>query len=201
MKQSKKWGLLLGAFLIVGLVGWWGLPRLRPHVFHGMVMQSPDPAPDFTLTAHTGQPVSLSDFRGKLVLLYFGYTFCPDVCPTTLVELAKAVNLLGRKAEQVQVVMISVDPARDTPEKLAEYVTHFHPSFLGMTGTPDEIAAVAALYGIFYEKQEGTEATGYLVDHTATVTVISRRTCTARMISAVPGGRWRTVSPPTAPST
>ena len=175
MSRFRRWGLLLGTFLIVGLVGWWGLPRLRPHVFHGMVMQSPELAPDFTLTDHTGRPVSLRDFRGKLVLLYFGYTFCPDVCPTTMAELAKAMNLLGKKADRVQVIMISVDPARDTPEKLAEYVTHFHPSFLGLTGTPDEIAQIAALYGIFYEKQEGTEATGYLVNHTATVTVIDRK--------------------------
>ena len=150
------------------------LPRLQPYTFHGTVLQSPQPAPDFELTASHGQKVSLQDFEGKLVMLYFGYTFCPDVCPATLSELRGALELLGGQADEVQTIMISVDPERDTPEMLAEYVAHFHPSFMGVTGTPEEIAEVATLYGIFYEAHEGTEATGYLVDHTATVLVIDQ---------------------------
>ena len=118
--------------------------------------------------------MSLKDFKDQLVLLYFGYTFCPDVCPTTLSELRKTMDLMGKKSDDVQVIMISVDPERDTPEMLADYVAHFHPAFLGVTGTPEEIAETATLYGIFYEAHEGTEATGYLVDHTATVMVIDK---------------------------
>lgn len=158
--------------LILGLVGWVVLSRLRPPVFHGLVLQSPRPAADFTLTAHTGQRVNLSTFRGKLVLLFFGYTFCPDVCPMTLAKVAQALKRLGPKARQVQVLFISVDPDRDTPERLAAYVTFFNPTFIGMTGTPEEIAVVAARYGIYSKKEEGTKATGYLVAHTAIVTVI-----------------------------
>lgn len=173
MKKSV-WIFILGLVLGLVLVAVIALPRLRPYTFHGTVLQSPQPAPDFELTAAHGQKVSLKDFDGKVVMLYFGYTFCPDVCPATLSELRGAMEILGAQAKDVQVIMISVDPERDTPEILAEYVTHFHPSFLGVTGTPEEIAKVATLYGIFYEAHEGTTATGYLVDHTATVMVIDQ---------------------------
>jgi len=147
---------------------------LRPHTFHGSLIQSPDLAHDFTLNAANGKTVSLSDYRGKLVLLYFGYTFCPDICPATLGNAAQALRLLGNEANEVQLIMISVDPERDTPEKLAGYVAHFHPSFIGVTGKPEDLMQIASLYGVFYEKQEGTEATSYLVDHTATLMVIDR---------------------------
>jgi protein SCO1 len=107
-------------------------------------------------------------------VLYYGYTFCPDVCPTTLAEVTKAVQALGKKAEDVQVLMITVDPERDTPERLAEYMAFFNPSFVGLSGTPDQIAEAATPFGIYYQKHEGTSASGYLVDHTATVNVLDR---------------------------
>ena len=172
-QETRKYfliGLLAGLFLVV--LGWFFIPRLMPHKFHGTVIQSPNPAPDFTLTDNTGQRVSLSDFQGKVVLLYFGYTFCPDVCPATLTEVAGAMEILGPRAQDTQFIMISVDPERDTPKKLGQYVTHFNPNFMGVTGTPEEIAATATYYGIYYEKHEGTAATGYLVDHTASVMVV-----------------------------
>lgn len=149
-----------------------GLSACKPYQFHGTVLQSPTEAHDFTLMSSNGQRVSLSDFRGKLVVLYFGYTFCPDVCPATLVEVAGAMDILGKDAKEVQTIMVSVDPERDTSEQLAEYVAHFDPNFLGVTGTPEEIAEIATLYGIYYEKHEGTAASGYLIDHTATVMVV-----------------------------
>ena len=148
-----------------------GLSACTPYEFHGTIIQDMEAA-DFTLMSSSGQQVSLDDFRGKLVVLYFGYTFCPDVCPATLVEIAGAMDILGEDAEKVQTIMISVDPERDTPEQLAEYVAHFDTSFLGVTGTLEEVAEVATLYGIFYEKHEGTAASGYLIDHTATVMVV-----------------------------
>jgi protein SCO1/2 len=148
----------------------------QPHAFHGIVSQSPPRAADFTLTSHTGRPVSLGDFQGKLVLLYFGYTFCPGICPTTLAEVAQALQTLGPKeAERTQVLMISVDPERDTPARLAGYLTHFNASFLGLTGTPDEIATAAASYGIYYKKYEGTTENGYVVDHTSMVIVVDEK--------------------------
>lgn len=162
-------GILVGLTAVV-----LGVYFLRPRPFHGMVLQSPELAHDFTLNAANGKTVSLEDYRGKLVVLYFGYTFCPDVCPATLSTMKEAMKLMGRKADDVQFIMISVDPERDTPEKIAEYVAYFHPSFIGVTGEPDELAEIAALYGIYYQKHEGTAATGYLVDHTATMVVIDR---------------------------
>ena len=150
------------------------LSACTPYQFHGTILQSSTEAADFTLMSSNGQRVSLSDFRGKLVLLYFGYTFCPDVCPATLAEIAGAMKILGEDAGKVQTIMISVDPERDTPEQLAEYVAHFDPNFLGVTGTPEQIAELATLYGIYYEKHEGSEASGYLIDHTATVMVIDQ---------------------------
>jgi len=96
---------------------------LRPPQLHGMVLQSHER--DFTLNDEAGQPVKLSDFRGKLVLLYFGYTFCPDVCPATLAQVKEALAQLGGDAERVQLIMVSVDPERDTPEKVSAYVRQF----------------------------------------------------------------------------
>ncbi len=167
------------AFIILAAVGFGAIVvlatlLLRPYSYHGMTFQSSQPAKDFILTGPDGRPVSLSDYRGKLVALYFGYTFCPDVCPTTLAELGQAVKQLGPKAEEIQVLMVTVDPERDTPERLAEYVSYFNPTFVGLTGTPDQIAAAATPFGIYYEKHEGTPATGYLVDHTATISVLDR---------------------------
>lgn len=150
-----------------------GFYFFRPHTFHGTVIQSPETSHDFTLTGINGD-VSLSDYRGKLVLLYFGYTFCPDICPATLANVGQALKQIGSNADDVQTIMISLDPQRDTPEKLAEYTAHFHPSFIGVTGTQEQLDAVASLYGIFYQVNEGSDATGYLIDHTATLLVIDR---------------------------
>jgi protein SCO1/2 len=165
--------VVLAITVLLALFAWFVLPRLRPYHFNGTVLQSEFPVPDFTLTSADG-PVSLSDYRGKLVLLYFGYTFCPDVCPTTLSDVNKALEQLGKKADEVQFLMISVDPARDTPEKLAEYVGFFNPSFIGITGTDDEVRSVATPYGIWFEAHPEEGASGYLVDHSATLNVVDR---------------------------
>jgi len=164
--------VLISVFvLITGLAS--GVYFFRPHVFHGTVIQSPEQAFDFTLTDVNGD-VSLSDYRGKLVLIYFGYTFCPDICPATLANVAQALRTMDTKADDVQLIMISLDPERDTPKKLAEYVAHFHPSFIGITGSKEQLDETASLYGIFYEKTEGAVNTGYMIDHTATLLVIDR---------------------------
>jgi protein SCO1/2 len=148
---------------------------LRPHNFHGTVLQSSETAYNFTLDVADGKAVKLSDYRGKLVLIYFGYTYCPDICPATLGAVTTALKDLGKKADDVQLIMISVDPARDTPDKLAEYVHHFSPAFIGGTNSLDEISKTAALYGVFYQiSPEKTTNGDYLIDHTATLMVIDR---------------------------
>ena len=176
MRRSA--GTALVAALVgvaVFLVGWFVvLPMFRPHAFHGAVIQSSTSAPAVDLTASTGEQVSLADYTGKVVVIYFGYTFCPDVCPTTLAKLDRALDLMGDEADEVQVIMVSVDPQRDTPEALRDYMGYFDPSFIGLTGTDDEIASVATVYGVYFQAQEGSAATGYLVDHTATLMVVDK---------------------------
>lgn len=122
---------------------------------------------DFWLTDHTGRPRSLADFRGKVVLLFFGYTHCPDVCPTTLSEMAQLMKQLGPDGQRVQVLFVTLDPARDTPELLAQYVPSFHPSFLGLYGDEAATRQVAAEFKVFYQKQAGSTPEGYTLDHGA----------------------------------
>lgn len=145
-----------------------------PYQYHGLFLETPKPAPDVTLTDMNGQPAKLTDFAGKVVLLYFGYTFCPDVCPTSLSAFNKALEQMGSKADEVQLVMVSVDPERDTPAVLKSYLANFNPDFIGMTGTEEQIAQAATPFGVIYQKHEGTAATGYLVDHTASLMVLDR---------------------------
>lgn len=147
---------------------------LRPPNLHGMILQTHQRAFDFELTHASGQVVKLGQFRGKLVLLYFGYTFCPDVCPATLAQVKEALAQLGGDADRVQLIMISVDPERDTPAKIQTYVEQFDPRFIGLTGDPETLTQISTAFGVVYQKHAGTAATGYLIDHTATLTVVDR---------------------------
>lgn len=123
------------------------------------------------LSDHNGQRRTLADFRGKVVTLFFGFTHCPDVCPTTLVEMASVMKELGNDADRVQVLFVSVDPERDTADVLKRYVPAFHPSFLGLTGSADEIARAAREFKIFYQKQKLASG-GYTMDHSAGTYII-----------------------------
>ena len=158
--------------LFVALVVFAGCREPRPEL-HGTLLEPPMPADDFTLTSAEG-PVRASDYRGKLVVLTFGYASCPDVCPTTMQRLARAMDRLGPAAEEVQVLLITVDPERDTPERLHAYASTFDSTFVGLSGTPEEIAAVASSFGIFYDRAGAASASGYLVDHSSVVTVLDR---------------------------
>lgn len=122
---------------------------------------------DFKLIDHNGQPRSLADFRGKVLVVFFGFTHCPDVCPTTLADLARALKQLGAEAQRVQVVMITLDPQRDTPAVLKPYVTALDPSFLGLTGEPQAIAEAAREFKVFYQKSPGATPQAYSVDHSS----------------------------------
>lgn len=166
-----KKNILLLALIVLAATAC-GSGTVDPSQFKGTLMPATIPASDFTLTNADGQEVQLSDFQDKIVLLYFGYTFCPDVCPSSLSDLKLVQNKLDESGEKIQVIMVTVDPERDTPEKIAEYVNHFHPTFIGLSGTKEEVDAAGKGYGVYYEKHEGTEATGYLVDHTARIFVI-----------------------------
>jgi protein SCO1/2 len=126
-----------------------------------------DWAREISLTDHTGKPRTLADFRGKVVVVFFGYVRCPDVCPTTLAELKSVVEQLGDEGKRVQVLFITVDPERDTREVLAQYVPAFHPDFLGLYGDNEQTARTAKEFKVFYQKVPGSRADNYSVDHTA----------------------------------
>ena len=123
----------------------------------------------FTLTSQSGTRVSDSDFRGRYMLVAFGYTFCPDVCPAELQVMSAALDELGPKAERVQPLFITIDPERDTADVLKDYVPNFHADFIGLTGTASEIADVARAYRVYYAKAKDSGATDYLMDHSSII--------------------------------
>ncbi|MDP2784929.1 MAG: SCO family protein [Sulfurimicrobium sp.] len=171
--MSKK--LLIASTLALALLlGWvvwfWNPGADRAH--QSIPLASAPVGGDFTLQSANG-PVSLQGLRGKVVLVYFGYTFCPDICPTSLAFTSQGLNLLSPdELARTQVLFISVDPERDTLEKLKEYGAFFHPNILGLTGTPQEIASAAKNYGASYSKQNTGSAGGYVVDHSAATYVV-----------------------------
>jgi protein SCO1 len=122
---------------------------------------------DFTLTDHSGKVRTLADFRGKVVVMFFGYTHCPDVCPTTMAELKAVKEQLGEDGKRMQVLFVTVDPERDTPQLLANYVPAFDPSFLGLYGDAAATAKVAKDFRVFYQKVPGKTPDSYTMDHTA----------------------------------
>ncbi len=126
-----------------------------------------DYAKDFALTDHTGKPRTLADFKGKAVVMFFGYTQCPDVCPTTMAEMATVMKQLGADADKVQVLFVTIDPERDTQALLASYVPAFDPRFLGLYGDKAATEKVAKEFKVFYQKVPGKTADSYTMDHTA----------------------------------
>ena len=174
--MRRKWLIALNLLLLVAIVGvaLFRMPASSPNMATGG---------DFTLTGKQG-PVALHDFKGKLVLLYFGYTFCPDVCPTSMVVWSQVLNALSEEEQShVQPIFISVDPERDTPERLAEYAPFFHPAIIGLSGTPEHLREIAARYGAFYARQENVSAGGYVIDHTAASFVID---ADGRLVASIP---------------
>ncbi|HYN40043.1 MAG TPA: SCO family protein [Rhodospirillales bacterium] len=121
----------------------------------------------FTLVDQDGKTVTDADFRGRWMLVYFGFTFCPDICPTSLARNGDALDLLGPQADKITPVLISVDPERDTPAKMKDYVHFFHPRTVGLTGSPEQIAAVTREYRVFYMKSPGNTPDTYQVDHSS----------------------------------
>ena len=196
----KVWGVVVGV-LAVGAISvlalvvsgrGWGASA----AWEGTPLPFVEPAPPLELPAHDGRVVSLEDFQGRAVVVFFGFTHCPDICPATMGSLARAMELLGTDAADVQVLFVSVDPARDTPERLAGYLRNFHPDFLGLRGSEDRLAEVASAWGAFYQRRELGEASAsggeqhaghgadqaadpgdgaYLVDHSGRTYVVDRR--------------------------
>jgi protein SCO1 len=159
---SSRRALVLGV-LVAALAGCGG-SRVQ---FKNVDITGADYGKDFSLIDHTGQPRTLQDFRGKAVVMFFGYTHCPDVCPTTLAELKTVKSQLGPDGERLQVLFVTVDPERDTQPVLAQYVPAFDPSFVGLRGDATATAKVAKDFKVFYQKVPGSKPDNYSVDHTA----------------------------------
>jgi protein SCO1/2 len=167
--------ILAASALVVVLVAACGGPSFR-----GSPLEEPVDVPDFVLTDEHGAPFRLSEQQGSVVLLFFGYTACPDVCPTTLATWRRVHEALGADAQRTRFVFVTVDPERDTPERLGLHVNAFNEEFVGLSGTEEELRPVYEVFDVFFEKDTLSEsALGYLVNHTATTFVLD------------PQGRWR----------
>lgn len=170
MLFSKSWASALlkvtfaACALSVALLS--GCLEQKP-VFASVDVTGADYAKNFELTDHNGQVRHLTDFAGKVVVIFFGYTQCPDVCPTSMAELAEVKTLLGKDGERVQGLFVTVDPERDTSELLKAYMANFDPSFLALSPTVAQLAALAKDYKVYYKKVPGSTATSYTMDHSA----------------------------------
>jgi protein SCO1/2 len=181
-RRSRLW--LWVAIPAALLLGFALLSMFRPHVYAGVVLQSSDPAPSMDeLVYNTGEPVELSDLDGQVVLVYFGYTYCPDLCPTMLGTISRALDDIGDDVERVTAMMVTVDPGRDTPEVLANYVAHFGDHIRGVWGTESDVRSAASGYGVAFTYDEPDEEGNYLVSHTGSLFAID------------PGGALRVVYP------
>ncbi|MCX6018213.1 MAG: SCO family protein [Chloroflexi bacterium] len=161
--------LVVTTALVVAIAAFFVLRAQRAPSFHGMALDAGDPIAGLTFAGENG-PVSIESLRGKPTVVYFGYTQCPDVCPTTLSDVAKALRSIGADADAVQVVMITVDPQRDTPAHLARYVRIFDPHFVGLSGSEEQIADAAARFGVHYARQG--DGASYSMEHTASLLLL-----------------------------
>jgi protein SCO1 len=171
MSRNVLWtvgGMVLGLVLIAAL------NLSKPYTFRGSLIDPPVPAADFTLTDPQGKDFSLSDTRGDVALIFFGYTTCPDVCPATLGEMKQIRERLGKNADDVRFLFVTVDPERDTPERLGQYVATFDPAIVGLTASEPELEKVWKDYGVYRAITQQDSAAGYLVDHTARIYLVDQ---------------------------
>ena len=153
-------GLTVGAALLAAC-------SEKKLVFNSIDISGGEMGQDFAISDHNGQLRKLADFTGKVVVVFFGYTQCPDVCPTTMTELVEVKRLLGKDGERLQPLFITVDPQRDTPELLKAYMANFDPTFLALCPTPAQLAEVAASFKVYYKKVGDDKSLSYTMDHSA----------------------------------
>lgn len=178
-------GVMLAALAVIAVASWvawsWIADGDQAGGRNGTMRTEADIGGPFELVDHHGRPVTDKSYRGRYLLIYFGYGYCPDVCPTELANMANALDILGPEAEKVAPLFITVDPERDTAEFMADYVANFHPSLIGLTGTVEHIAAVAKSYKVYYAKSRTSAGDDYLMDHTSFVYLMG------------PDGKFRTL--------
>ena len=158
--------IAIGA-ISTGATGFFSACSEQKPAFAAIDVTGADYAKDFALTDQNGQLRTLKDFKGKVVVMFFGFTQCPDVCPTTMAELAEIRKQLGKDGEKVQGLFVTVDPERDTPEVLKGYMTNFDPTFVALIPKPDQLVALAKDYKVYYKKVDGKTPTSYSMDHSA----------------------------------
>jgi protein SCO1/2 len=142
---------------------------------NGSPYEPPIEAPALNLLTLSGDPFSMSEYRGEIVLLYFGYTYCPDICPTTLADVKLIFEQLGDSANNIHLIMVTVDPERDTPDVLRAYLNRFHPRFMGLRGKGEQLDNVLASYGVFAQREPSDDPDRYLVSHTARLFLIDQQ--------------------------
>ena len=168
MNKRNALKLIAACAVAAGATGLLSACSDKAPKFAAIDVTGADYARDFSLTDHNGQTRSLKDFKGKVVVLFFGFTQCPDVCPTSMNELAEVKKMLGKDGDRLQGLFVTVDPERDTPEVLKAYMGNFDPSFLALyTTTPEQLAALAKDYKVYYKKVDGKTPTSYTMDHSA----------------------------------
>lgn len=158
---------MLRVFLLIFFFGLAGCSERTAPAFRNTEISGAEFGRSLALKNHHGKPTSLADFKGKAVVIFFGYTSCPDVCPTTLARFAEVMKQLGGDAGRVQVLFVTIDPERDTPEKLAAYVPWFNSSFIGIYGDKAGTEAAAREFKVFFTRSKGSEGMGYVIDHSA----------------------------------
>lgn len=167
MNIARRFLMLTGLFMVL-LAGCSDKPAdATASGFTSIDITGADYATGFQLTDHNGQTRTLADFKGKVVVIFFGYTQCPDVCPTSLGELAEAKRLLGADGDKLQGLFVSVDPARDTPEVMKAYMASFDPSFLALYTSAEGLPELAKRFRVYYKKVDGQTPTSYTMDHSA----------------------------------
>lgn len=167
MNKRNAIKLITAGAMLLGAASLFSACSPNAPQFTAIDITGADYAKGFSLTDHNGQVRTLQDFQGKIVMMFFGYTQCPDVCPTSMLEMARIKQLLGKDGERVQGLFVSVDPERDKPDMLKEYMAAFDPTFLALVPTPEQLTLLAKDYKVYYKKVDGPTPTSYTMDHTA----------------------------------
>jgi len=184
-------GLVAALTVVIAALVWVGVTYLGPEpepevAYHGFVLEPPQPAPELQLTDQHGRTFRLADHRGRAVMLFFGYTNCPDVCPATLIYYTRIKQELGPLADRIRFAFVTVDPEYDTPDRLRTFIDRFDPSFYGLWASPADLAPVLDAYGIYVEKVENEHSpVGYWINHTALSFLIDKE---GRLLIAYPFG-------------
>jgi protein SCO1/2 len=167
MTKRKTLKSMAACAMLLGLAGFFSACSPNAPQFTAIDITGADYAKDFALADHNGQARTLKDFQGKVVMMFFGYTQCPDVCPTSMTEMVQIKQLLGKDGARIQGLFVTIDPERDRPDMLKEYMAAFDPTFLALVPTPEQLTLLAKDFKVYYKKVDGPTPTSYTMDHTA----------------------------------